>query len=446
MHGLHLIRGSVIVRILESMDATAFTETTSYLRGLGQFFLVFAGSLLVGCVVSATSALILKRGELRHHPGFELSLVIMFGYSSYVSAEAISCSGIVALFTSGVLFGHYHVHNLSHPARESLPVALKSLGHLAETTVFAYMGVDLFADHGAFFDAFFNPLLETPDEFATDVATLENFTDPDYDPNDAAPTPGAVVRFALFALITTLCARVVVVLPLCALANRFRHQRLSARTAGVLVFAGLRGAIAFALAKNIESAHRGTITGACTAIVLFTTFVLGGFTRSVLKVLRMTDNSSSAPEHDRRSETERELSEHFINTSDLGPHRARWWHRLDQQNLQPLFGRSASSYNAPVHPATPAQSADPAGGGISTGAGLEDVGHSNGASRLRAGVGRDSLEGRPSLGEEKEMQVLTTSGASRLEAGYDMRPIGSAGSAAALPPTEPQALPCDSNP
>eukprot|EP00966_Prymnesium_polylepis_P069095 1605389-Prymnesium_polylepis.1 len=63
-------------------------------------------------------------------------------------------------------------------------------------------------------------------------------------------------------------ARVIVVLPLCGLANRFRTSRISGRVAATLVFAGLRGAIAFALAKNVESAHRGTITGATTAIVL----------------------------------------------------------------------------------------------------------------------------------------------------------------------------------
>ena len=423
------------------MNADAFTETTSYLRGLGQFFLVFAGSLLVGCAVSAISALLLKRGELRHHPGFELSLVIMFGYSAYVAAEAASCSGIVALFTSGVLFGHYHVHNLSQPARESLPVTLKSLGHLAETSVFAYMGVDLFAERGAFFDAFFHPLSESPDEYAAEIATQENMSSPGYDPNDAAPSPGAVVRFAVFALVTTLCARVVVVLPLCAVANRFRRERLSARTSGVLVFAGLRGAIAFALAKNIESAHRGTITGATTAIVLFTTFVLGGFTRSVLQVLRMTDTSSSAEQHrEGRSERERELSEHFINTSDLGPVTARWWHRFDQQSLQPLFGKSTSTYNAPVHPSTPALPAVDAGGGCSIGGGRGGAGgalHSNGAAvhAQRSPVRRD--------GDEKEMQVLTTSGVSQIDVGYDMRPIGAAGPAASLSTAERESPPHD---
>eukprot|EP00966_Prymnesium_polylepis_P011246 259043-Prymnesium_polylepis.2 len=44
------------------------------------------------------------------------------------------------------------------------------------TQVFAYMGVDLFATKGAFFDAFVNPNSESPLTFATELATVENVT------------------------------------------------------------------------------------------------------------------------------------------------------------------------------------------------------------------------------------------------------------------------------
>ena len=60
-----------------------------------------------------------------------------------------------------------------------------------------------------------------------------------------------------------------------------------------LVFAGLRGAIAFALARNAASEHRRTIVAATTATIVFTTFVLGGLTRHMLRWLGMIDTTAA---------------------------------------------------------------------------------------------------------------------------------------------------------
>ena len=112
-------------------------------------------------------------------------------------------------------------------------------------------------------------------------------------------------------------ARAIVVPPLCMIANLWRGRKrslklnemvsaiepnrglgLAARHQGLtaaaiafcfcaqifLVFAGLRGAIAFALARNATSAHRRTMVAATTAVIVFTTFVLGGLTLSLIHI------------------------------------------------------------------------------------------------------------------------------------------------------------------
>ena len=96
----------VFVRILKQMGNVAFDEPWSALRdGTLLFCAVSAGSIAVGAAVSAGSALLLRCGEMREQPALELSLIVLLGYTSYCLAEALSCSGIVALFVTGVFVG-----------------------------------------------------------------------------------------------------------------------------------------------------------------------------------------------------------------------------------------------------------------------------------------------------------------------------------------------------
>ena len=285
----------VLVNILESMGEAGFQDPSAFGIGVVSFFTIALGSLGVGVGVSALSALLLKRVDLSHHPSLELALMLLFGYCAYATAEAVSCSGILGIFTAGVLMGTYHVHSISQTARETVGVTLKAFAHLSETAVFAYMGVDLFALSGAGLDAFFKAhhwsnASEAAGEAGGDGESSSSSSfHADGDGNADGDDNPQVLGFIVFALAIVLLARVIVVLPLCVVANTFRGQsrQLTSRVMAMLVFAGLRGAIAFALAHNIESQHGKTIAAATTTVVLFTTFVLGGLTRRVLRCLRM---------------------------------------------------------------------------------------------------------------------------------------------------------------
>ena len=297
----------VLVRILEDMGKKGFSDPGAYFEGIGQFFAVSIGSLAVGIVISAISALGLKRIDLTHHPSFELSLILLFGYAAYSTAEAVGGSGILALFTTGVLCGHYHVTSLSPVARDSAAVTLKALAHLAETAVFAYMGVDLFAISGAGVDAFgraHHTWLNS--SVAAGGAAADSASEGALSAPIGARRRGLIgdaeggaqiVLFVLVALVVVLLARVVVVLPLCFVANRFRGERrkLSNRAIAMITFAGLRGAIAFALAHNVHSDHQPTIAAATTTVVMATVFILGGATRTVLRQLNMEANDDGPP-------------------------------------------------------------------------------------------------------------------------------------------------------
>ena len=158
-------------------------------------------------------------------------------------------------------------------------MTLKALAHLAETAVFAYMGVDLFAISGAGVDAFgraHHTWLNS--SVAAGGAAADSASEGALSAPIGARRRGLIgdaeggaqiVLFVLVALVVVLLARVVVVLPLCFVANRFRGERrkLSNRAIAMITFAGLRGAIAFALAHNVHSDHQPTIAAATTTVV-----------------------------------------------------------------------------------------------------------------------------------------------------------------------------------
>lgn len=299
----------VMVRILQKLGNDGFKHPSHFLSGVGAFALVGFGSVVVGALVSALSALLLKHVNMHHHAAYELSLICLFGYCSYCAAEAIGCSGIVALFITGALEAHYHAASLSKEAREAAPLALKSLAHLSENAVFAYMGVNLWSEAGA-----------------------------------SEAERGHQTRFVLFCLGAVLLARLLVVLPLCGVANCFRTSPISKHMCGAIVYAGLRGAIAFALAINCASLHKANITLATTVVVLFTTFVLGGSTRPLLLALGLSSGGEQPDPvrelkdiHSTPSRTDAEVLIH--RRASFTTHIKNRWDVLDSKVLKPMFVR-----------------------------------------------------------------------------------------------------------
>jgi len=306
----------VLVRILDELGPEAFSSPSALLVGLYMFVVVSLGSLLTGITIAASSALLLKRVDLSHHASLELALLLLIGYAAYPTAEALHCSGILALFACAVFMGQYHVHTLSAETAAAVGLVLKALAHLAETFVFMYMGLDLVAKRGAVDDLF------------------------DEDHGLAGVDESRSTRhFVAFAVVVVPAARAVVVPPLVCFANlwRGRKRSLSLNETIFLVFAGLRGAIAFALARNAASAHGRTLIAATTAVIVFTTFVLGGLTRPMLGWLGMI-----SPEPRDGEEASGANSERRTRRDDGGEF-GRRWERLDARVFQPLFGAPAGA-------------------------------------------------------------------------------------------------------
>ena len=110
---------------------------------------------------------------------------------------------------------------------------------------------------------------------------------------------------------------------------------------GVLCFAGLRGAIAFALSENMPGPNKDVYATATLSICIFTTIVCGGLTD---KVLTLTDMKLI---DDADVDTDNEEAESLANASSRYQMHGRVyagvkgvWKDFDNRYLKVLFGGS----------------------------------------------------------------------------------------------------------
>lgn len=199
------------------------------------------GSVGLAAVVCFTSAFLLKQADpvLQQYPSYEISIVLLSAYLSYVIADLVGMSGIVALFFSGVLMSHYHLYNIADESATALRHLLTTSSFMAENFVFIYMGMSVVAYSGY---------------FTWDWG------------------------FILANLVACLLGRMLNTFPMCMLANLCRSEdnKIPWSYMVVIWFAGLRGAIAFALALNVYTpnrVHASVIQSTTLFTVMFTTLV-----------------------------------------------------------------------------------------------------------------------------------------------------------------------------
>ncbi len=276
-------------------------------------FVVVSGvSIVLGVVLGLVASWMYKHLDLKLYPKLETSLLFCFCYLCYATAEAISLSGIMALFFHGIVLSHYNSYNLSETAHVASEQIFSTFATLTETIVFVYMGMGVFTGRYSKFD----------------------------------------VTFSVVALLSCFVGRLLNIVPLSFLANLCRKGRhvISGRHQAVLWFAGLRGAIAFALSENMPGPHKEVYATGTLSICIFTTLVCGSFTERVLSIFGMKDNRTPSvedtneidlklnrltftPPIERQLESQMEVRQRILREGIKG-----LWYRFDDQILKPHFG------------------------------------------------------------------------------------------------------------
>ncbi|XP_072169554.1 sodium/hydrogen exchanger 8-like [Diadema setosum] len=293
---------------LNSPEMAEMSALSAFGYTVGSFCLMFFASSLIGIAVGLISALLLKHIDLRNTPSLEFGLMLIFAYLPYALAEGVKLSGIMAILFCGIVMSHYTHYNLSPVTQINMQHSFRTMAFLAETCVFAYLGMAIPS---------FNHRFET--------------------------------ALVLWSIVLILLGRALNIFPLSFLCNKFREHKITFKMQFVMWFSGLRGAIAYALSMHLEFGNdtRHVLVTTTLTIVLFTVLGLGGSTLPLLKCigaesgkskkevsLSKTEEMGSALDAEHLSElTEEEYEVNYVKPGLKG------FLRWDTKYLTPFFTR-----------------------------------------------------------------------------------------------------------
>ncbi|XP_036411286.1 Na(+)/H(+) exchanger beta-like [Megalops cyprinoides] len=234
------------------------------------FFVVSLGGVLVGATYGILAALTSRfTSNLRV---IEPLFVFVYSYMAYLSAEVFHLSGIMSLIACGVVMRPYVDANISHKSYTTIKYFLKMWSSVSETLIFIFLGVSTVAGPHSW-----------------------NWT------------------FVTVSILLCLIARVLGVVGLTYIINKFRVINLTGKDQFIVAFGGLRGAIAFSLGYLLKEEHfpmRNMFLTAIITIIFFTVFVQGMTIRPLVELLAVKRKHES--KHSINEEVHTQVLHHLL--------------------------------------------------------------------------------------------------------------------------------------
>ncbi|KAJ1674636.1 monovalent cation:H+ antiporter, CPA1 (nhx1) [Spiromyces aspiralis] len=238
------------------------------------FVNVFGVSMLVGVGFGVLAAILYKHTELSKFPTLESSLLPLIAYSAYLASNTAEMSGIVSLLFCGATLRRYAYRSLSVRSQRTARYLFRILASMSENFIFVYLGISLFT---------------------------------------ASET---VVRpvFILYVMISTLISRYCAIFPISRLLNslyKLRYpnapsssQPVTHEEQTMLFWAGLRGAVACALAGEVPGEAGSLMKTTVLCVVIISVILLGGTTPSVVQQLGIPTDVPQPDSSDEEAEEE----------------------------------------------------------------------------------------------------------------------------------------------
>ncbi|CAO2621994.1 Sodium/hydrogen exchanger 6 [Lemmus lemmus] len=290
-----IVLSSSIVAYQPAGDNSHTFDVTAMFKSIGIFLGIFSGSFAMGAATGVVTALVTKFTKLREFQLLETGLFFLMSWSTFLLAEAWGFTGVVAVLFCGITQAHYTYNNLSTESQHRTKQLFELLNFLAENFIFSYMGLTLFT----FQNHVFNP------------------------------------TFVVGAFIAIFLGRAANIYPLSLLLNLGRRSKIGSNFQHMMMFAGLRGAMAFALAiRDTATYARQMMFSTTLLIVFFTVWVFGGGTTAMLSCLHIRVGVDSDQEHLGVPESERRT------TKAESAWLFRMWYNFDHNYLKPLLTHS----------------------------------------------------------------------------------------------------------
>ena len=251
IEGESLINDGVAVVLFSMALAAAGTAAVqpTVAEGLVEFVRVAGGGLLVGVATGSLAAQIISRLDDRL---VETTLTLTLAIGSFVVAERLHVSGILAVLSAGLVIGSLDLQKLSPTTRITLYNFWDLLAFLANSAVFLLLGLEI------------------------NIARL------------AENLPVVVL-----AVVAILLSRAVVVYSMTWISSRVSDP-IPMRYRHVMFWGGLRGAVSLALALSLTVPGTEQLRTMTFGVVLFTLLVQGLTIEPLIKRLGLAKISRSA--------------------------------------------------------------------------------------------------------------------------------------------------------
>uniref|UniRef100_A0A8C4DUP2 Sodium/hydrogen exchanger n=1 Tax=Dicentrarchus labrax TaxID=13489 RepID=A0A8C4DUP2_DICLA len=283
-----IVLSSSIVAYQPAGDNSHSFEAMALLKSFGIFLGVFSGSFALGVATG-----VMTFTKLRDFPLLETALFFLMSWSTFLLAEACGFTGVVAVLFCGITQAHYTFNNLSPDSQDRTKQLFELLNFLAENFIFSYMGLTLFS----FQSHVFNPM------------------------------------FIIGAFMAVFLGRAANIYPLSFLLNLGRKNKIRSNFQHVMMFAGLRGAMTFALSiRDTATYARQMMFSTTLLIVFFTVWICGGGTTPMLSFMSIP---SAVLDGSQRRNTKHESAWPF-----------RIWYNFDHNYLKPLLTHSGPPLTA----------------------------------------------------------------------------------------------------
>ncbi|XP_037811913.1 sodium/hydrogen exchanger 3 isoform X8 [Lucilia sericata] len=272
-------------------------------NGVGSFFVVAIGGTVIGIIWGFLTGLVTRFTD--HVRVIEPIFIFVMAYLAYLNAEIFHMSGILAITFCGITMKNYVESNISQKSHTTVKYALKMISSSSETVIFMFLG----------------------------VATVNN--------NHVWNT-----WFVLLTILFCSFFRVIGVIVLSAIANRFRLHKLSRVDQFVMSYGGLRGAVAFALVLLIDERvvpQKNMFVTTTIAVIYFTVFLQGITIKPLVKILNVKRANKRKPTMNERIH-ERFMDHLMAGIEDIigktGNYNVRdKFKRFDNRFIRPLLIR-----------------------------------------------------------------------------------------------------------
>ncbi|CAH8596360.1 unnamed protein product [Schistosoma margrebowiei] len=252
--GESLLNDAVTVVLYDIMDAFTGKEIVTGKEigiGIASFFTVSFGGLFIGVLFGILTCLITRiKSRLN---AFSL---LLLAYFSYIMADCVGWSGIISIIGCGLIQAAYAFHNLDKHSITMVRNLTKVVSEMSESVIFLFLGIE--------------------------VVSIKLVWHTGY---------------ILWGLLWCLIARAIVVFLITAIVNytSLSNTQITFTQQIVLIYGGLRGAVAFSLSVLILPNklglnglyNRELIITTTLFIILFTVGFMGITMKPLVKLLRI---------------------------------------------------------------------------------------------------------------------------------------------------------------